>query len=318
VISLVQDPSSNKIARFCLSIFSTYPSRPPSEAYGSEEELISTLATVIRSIIDQRSNSRPAPRTQFYMFSPGEQSALQRHLIHTALISDEDDSRAQEALRLCIGALSQGASLLMTSLQPLVLSGALLDFLAQKGRMNKAEMVMCLERLELSTEGTQEQLRVRIHDEIQRLKREGGWSPTGDDGSPELGQLPRVVVLKREVERLLALPVPGYWDLPECAAALLSIDPKCPSDEVIFIQYRSEAIEEVDASLETRNWCIKEVLRCLRTKISSRSRGEPELLVNEARVLAPNFMDICRQPQLRKLFFMQQVCVSRSNGLTYF
>jgi hypothetical protein len=308
VISLVQDPSSNTIARFCVTIFSTYPSRPPTESCGGAEELVPTLASIIRSIIDQRANNRAPPRTQFYVFSHGERSALQRHLIFTALTSDGEDPEAQEALRLCIGALSEGASLLSTTLQPLVLSGALLDFLAQRGRMKKSEMIMCLERLGLSTEGTQEQLRVRIQDGIQRLKLEGGRPSTGDNGNPELGQLSRVVVVKKEVERLLALPLPGYWDLPECAAALLSVDPKCPSDEDIFIQYRNEAIENVDASLETRNWCVKEVLRRLRTSVCSRSTGRPELLVNEARVLTTNFMDICRQPQLRKLFFMQQVC----------
>ena len=38
----------------------------------------------------------------------------------------------------------------------------------------------------------------------------------------ELEQLPRVVVVAREVERLLALPIAGYWDLPECVLAAFS------------------------------------------------------------------------------------------------
>jgi hypothetical protein len=281
---------------------------------GNEEEMVSTIASVIQEIISLRLTNRAPPRTQFYVFSHSEQSALQRYLIETALTSDTDDFEAQNALRLCIGALCEGALLLSTSFQPLILSGALWDFLGQKGRRTKAEMKTCLERLGLPTEGTLEQLRTRIQDGVQRLKAEGGRSSSGDNGNPELGQLPRVVVVKREVERLLALPVPGYWDLPELAAALLSVDPKCPSDEDIFIQYRNNAVDQVDSSLETRNWCISEVIRCLRTSVSSRSTGGAELLVNEARVLTAHFMDICRQPQLRKLFFMQQVCRPIQHG----
>jgi hypothetical protein len=311
VLSVVQDPASTRIVRFCISSFSTIPSFPSLQICGSRDELVPELTSVIKTILNLTSPHQKSFRTQFYIFSPSEHAALQSHLINTALTVDEGDVESQTSIRFCIGALCEGAYLLLTSFQPLVLSGALLDFLGRKGQRNKAELKTCLERLHLSTEGSIEQLRTRIQEEVQRLKAEGGRLATGgrDDGRrTELGQLPRIVVVKSEVERLLALPVPGFWDLPECASTLLPRDPKCPSDENIFAQYRDNAISEVETMLEERNWCIMEVLRCLRMQISTRSTGGAELLVNDARVLSANFMDICQQSSLRKLFFMQQVC----------
>jgi hypothetical protein len=240
------------------------------------------------------------PLTQFYVFSAGEQAALQAHLIDNALTSTSGDD-----IRLCIGALAQGVSLLQTTFQPLLLSGALLNFLA-KGR--KVELQTYLDRmgLQVSTSGTLDALRHRIQQEIQRLQDEGRSGD--DDRRTELGQLPRVVVLKKEVESLLALPVPGSWDLAECAFTLLpsSPDRKCANDEDIFNAYRgSESLEVLEDKLEQRNSSIYAVLQNMRTRVSS---GGARLLVNDARKLTANFMDICKEDNLRKLFFMQQVC----------
>jgi len=243
-----------------------------------------------------RSVSDPAPRTQFYIFSLAEHSLLQRHLIETALTFT-----LQDDIRLCIGALSEGASLLSTAFQPLVLSGAFLDFLGKKGARKKAELQMCLERLGLSSEGTVEQLRLRVTEEIERLKREGGRLTAGSSRM-ELGHLPRVVVVAREIERLLALPIPGYWDLPECASSLLSQNPECPSDDDLFLDHKEGRSIQVNIGLQKRNWCIHEVVQNVRVRVASAT-----ILVNEARVLSAEFMDICRQEHLRKLFFMQQV-----------
>jgi hypothetical protein len=209
-------------------------------------------------------------------------------------------------IRLCIGALSEGASLLSTSFQPLILSGTLLDFLGKKGQRSKAELKICLQRLNLPTEGSAEQLRVRIQIELQRLKEEGGRMPL-DDHSTELGQLSRIVIVKRDVERLLALPMPGYWDLPECASTLLPVNHSCPSDEDIFFLHKNGTAKQFETALKGRNQCVYEVLQNFRSRVSSVSTRGPELLVNEARVLSANFMDICQEEYLRKLFFMQQV-----------
>lgn len=285
------------MAFFCLT---THPQQPdlPSFVYGPEKDLIPRLAALIRSINALQHTST----TQFYVWSSGEQSLLQSHLINSALSSSTDT----DDIRVCIGALAQGASLLQTTFQPLVLSGALLAFLG-KGNRTKAEYKACLERMELPTEGTIEVLRKRIDNETRRLRDHESTIPGKEDRRKEFGQLQRVVVLKREIERQLALPVAGYWDLPECALLLLSYETDCPSDEQIFMAYKKVASDESLADLlARRNQCIYSVLRSLRARAVSPTGSS--LFVNEGRELSTRFLDICMEPHLRKLFFMQQVC----------
>jgi hypothetical protein len=278
----------------------THPQQPdiPSFVYGSEKDLIPRLAALIRSINALQRTST----TQFYVWSSGEQSLLQSHIINSALSS----STNTDDIRVCIGALAQGASLLQTTFQPLVLSGALLAFLGKRNR-TKAEYKACLERMELPTEGTVEVLRKRIDNETRRLRDHESTIPGKEDRQKEFGQLQRVVVLKREIERQLALPVAGYWDLPDCALLLLSYEIDCPSDEQIFMAYKKVASDESLADLlARRNQCIYSVLKSLRARAVSPTGCS--LFVNEGRELSTRFLDICLEPQLRKLFFMQQVC----------
>ena len=307
VLSLIQDPASKTVVHYTVSIFPTLPVlRSFKPVWGEGNDLVPALASLIRTILEIRSVSDSVPRTQFYVFSSAEHGVLQRHLIDTALTLEPLDTALQADIRLCIGALSEGASLLSTAFQPLVLSGALLDFLGKKGARKKTELQTCLERLGLSRDGTVEQMRLRITEEVERLKGEGGRL-SAEPSRMELGQLPRVVVVAREVERLLALPIAGYWDLPECVSLLLSRNPQCPSDDDIFLDHKEGRSMQVKMSLQKRNWCIHEVIRNIRVRVANATTGHPELLVNEARALSVEFMDICRQEHLRKLFFMQQV-----------
>jgi hypothetical protein len=309
IISLLQDPANGRMASFCISTFSALPTFKDASITGQRDDLIPALASVITRLLEFRAPyCKTAPRTQFYIFSSNEEGTLQHHLVDAALVADANDANAQAAVRICIGALSEGASLLATSFQPLVLSGALLDFLYKKSR-NKSELVLCLQRLGLPTDGTTDRLRARVQDELSRLKGDRTAPATGndDDRRTEIGQLPRVVVVKRELERLLALPIPGYWDLPECATALLPSDPRCSSDDDIYALFKNGSAARVEAALKHRNRCVYDVLQNMRSRVSCRADGRPNLLINEARVLSANFMDICRHGHLRKLFFMQQV-----------
>lgn len=273
-------------------------------------DLVPTLALTIRTILSFKEPDGSAPRTQFYVFSAAEHSALQRCLVDTALTLGPEQRSLHDDVRLCIGAVSEGASLLSTSFQPLVLSGALLDFLGKKGARRKAELQMCLERLGLPTDGKVEELRLRIDDEVERLKREGGRS-NDRSSNMELGQLPRVVIVAREIERLLALPIPGFWDLPECSALMLFPESRSPSDEEILLEYKKENDTLLEGLLAKRNASIYKVIQNLRTRVASVPKT---LLVNEARILSAEFMDVCKQEHLRKLFFMQQVCIDCTLG----
>lgn len=273
----------------------------PSPIICVAKDVIAKLAHLIRSLEKLKGKGSREYTSQFYVWSSSEQALLQSHIINAALTSSVDDVDIQ----LCIGALAQGADLLRTTFQPLLLSGALLSFLG-KGRRAIAEYKTCLERMGLSTDGTVEALRKRIDNEVRKIQDDTS-RPGQEEQRKEFGQLPRVVLLKREIERQLALPMPGYWDLPECVASLLQdAEDVCPNDEQIFMAYKSlDNTEPMDDLLLRRNRLMYAVLKELRVRAVS-SAGH-SLFVNDAKILSTKFMDICQEPHIRKLFFMQQV-----------
>jgi hypothetical protein len=321
-LSLVLDPATDRVARFSLAVFARAPElalgdpRLQNQA-GGADALVHALAAALRAVLALE----PAVRAQTYVFSGAERAALQRHLVDAALSSatqTETDAKAAADVRLCVGALCEGAALLATAIQPPVLSGALLDFLRRKGGLSKGELRACLGRIGADAEGTVDELRARLEGEIERLKRLGGRGGASEGAEeetrggkragerPTVGELPRVVVLKREIERLVALPVPGYWELPECAAALLgaAAGGACPSDDAICEAHAAARADTAAALLAARNRTMRLVLREVRARVQSAGGG---LLVNAARPLTADFMDLCEQPHIRKLFYMQQV-----------
>lgn len=319
VISLVLDPATEGIAAYCITTFTSLQGigyRQPISGFA--DNLLDSLYQVVQHILDLNDILKDPPRTQCYMFSLAERTALQHFLINLALTADAEDDDHQESIRVCIGALCEGASLLATSFQPLILSGALLDFLGKRGEMTSEHLKTCLRRLGLPTAGrNDEELLRRIESEVERLKRQGKRAsgsdrPSDDDGPasrPEIGQLPPVVVLKKTIERLLALPVAGFWDLRNCHKIVATSSRlQCPSDDDIYSTYISNKRDDLTTALGTRNVCLYEVLTETRDLITKCSLRTKDILVNQARVLSSEFMDICRQDHLRKLFFMQQVC----------
>jgi len=296
-MSLIRDPSSPglEIRKFKIDVFTPVELPVHRKFYGEGWSLVPSLAFLIRAIMAINPRSPSGLRTQFYVWSVSEESALQAHLVDSALAST---SNAEE-VRICIGALAQGASLLQTKIQPTVLrSGALLGFLSRS--RTRPELVGCLERMGLPTGGCVSELRERISDHV----RETNECKGDGDKCIELGDVPRVVVLKREVEKLIALPIPGYWDLPDCASTLLS-DASCEDlrDEALYRMLKRNALE-LEEALERRNNLAFGILQEMRTRISDSGHN---LLVKEATVLRSSFVDLCRQEHLRKLFFMQQV-----------
>lgn len=272
-----------------------------------------TLANLIKLIKSLQEGLKPKTlTTQFYVWSSSDRSALQTNIIHAALSSD---ANADDA-RLCVGALAQGAALLQTAYQPLLLSGALLNFLSKKKRLKK-EYQACLARMDLSTTGTAEECRKRVEAAIIKFNEEKDNSSRTGQKQRELGQVSRVVVLKREMERLFALPVAGYWDLRECTEVLLprrTMDIPA-SEEELYRVYRRESAVELKNLLEMRNNAVYDVLVNMRER--TRPPRGPQLLLNEAKALSVNFMDLCRNDTLRKLFYMQQVRISALPGSTY-
>ncbi|KAF6763028.1 hypothetical protein DFP72DRAFT_986801 [Ephemerocybe angulata] len=263
-------PTNEDIEFFTVSLFDSLASE--GQAYsGKGSRFIIVLATIIREL----TSGDDAPTAQFYVWSPAEQALLQTHLIRQALVGEVD----REDIRLCIGALSQGASLLQTAFQPVLLSGALLAFLA-KGKRLKAEYQACLARMELSTDGTVPELRARVEQALERLQ---GIGPQASRDSHEFGQLPRIVIVKKEIESMIALPIAGYWDLQECAG-----------NEKIFKAFKKDSDGVLEEILSLRNSTIYATLNAARRVVKHHGQNLLE------------FMDVCRQDHLRKLFFMQQ------------
>jgi hypothetical protein len=298
-ISVVNDPSSPGSGGnyFCVTSFPRHVGiHIPPPIYSSNEDFIPKLAGLIRAIDSTTHTS------QFYVWSPGEHGLLQAHIINTALTSAANEID----VRLCIGAIMQGASLLQTTFQPLLLSGALLSFLGRDKKL-KADYQKCLSRLGLSTEGTVDVLRKRLGEELRRLQDTSTSPGITEARRKELGQLSKVVILKKEIGRQLALPVPGYWDLPDCVAQLLPASKiVCPYDEQILAAYKAEETDALNTLLARRNDLLYDVLKELRHRAVSASGHT--LFVNDAKRLSTQFMDFCTQPHIRKLFFMQQVC----------
>lgn len=292
---------------------------PTIRRTGLAETFLDDVYDIIQHVLDLNEAVDVPPRTQVYVFTAAERTALQRTLIELALTSDPADYGKQDMVRICIGALCEGVSLLSTSFQPLVLSGALLEFIGKKGGVSNSDLQLCIRRLGLPTNpGTDEELRVRIRNELGRLKACTGKvnAPShGDDGETlnrvEIGALPRVVILKNEIDQILALPVAGYWNLPQCHAVLGckdgGQDGLCPTEDAIYSAYVSKEVEYMKTLLARRTEYTHDVLKKAREVCASARGNLTHILVNQARPLHSEFMDVCNQDHLRKLFFMQQV-----------
>ncbi|TFK23145.1 hypothetical protein FA15DRAFT_670751 [Coprinopsis marcescibilis] len=294
LLSLVQDPAlpNPTLEYFFITAVLDRDSGVSFSCGGPSDIFVPALAETLRKVTHDLPR---LPATQFYVWSTGEQSLLQSHLINTALASDVD--RAD--IRLCIGALAQGASLLQTSFQPVLLAGALLSFLG-KSRRSKFEYIACLDRMGLDTSGSVPEMRTRIEVELQRLQG------AERDKPKEAGLLAPVAVLKKEVERLLAFPIPGYWDLRECYEALVGQPDvtEIPDDNDILSAFRlKDNTESLKKLLLVRNQSMYDVLKETRRHIEESGLN---LLVNEGKPMTSEFMDICRHDHLSKLFFMQQ------------
>lgn len=327
VITLVLHPQSKSILRFCVSAYSRVDYYMPAPAAtGDVTQLIPALAKTLHAILELPDYYSPPPRTQCYTFSLQEHTALIKHLIDAAVTNSTDPTgftNNQAAVRLCVGALCDGAELLATSLQPSILSGALLGFLDKKGERSENEMHRCLNRLGIPQSGARVKLEERLREEIERLKDEEYRHL--DDPRPEIGRLSRLVVVKHEIGKLLVLPFPGAWDLPECfsALSLRRISIHAPGEDQVYTAYKDKDYAQLQNLLALKNDCVYMVVRKLRRRVLTGSSSSADrkpasaeiklqgalqnVFVNNGKVLTAQFMDLCKQEHLRKLFFMQQV-----------
>jgi hypothetical protein len=273
-----------------------------SHQAGSAKDLVPKVSGLLHKVIEEV----PDRRIQIYTYSPMERTSIINYLIKEAL--EDQSSDMNEDIRLCLGALCEGTSLLRTTFQPAILSGVLLSFLSKKNTLSKKGLQTCCQRLSLKDDGTVEELRKRLEAEQKRLAEIGGRGGT-DITRREVGQLRKIVVLKQEVERLVSLPIPGFIDLPQTAQVLLGKDKAdCLSDDVLFGAWvnRPSVTIRWEQGLKQRNRCLHEIVMNLRKWLSEANLTD-KILLNEAKPLEPGMMDICESPQLKKLMFMLQV-----------
>jgi len=262
---------------------------------GSAREFVPAISDLLRRI----QTDAPAARTQIYTYSSPERGAIISHLISAAV----SGTYSSDDCGLCLGTLCEGASLLLTDYQPLILSGVLLSFLSKKNGLKFRQLKTCCKRLQLDDTGRAEVLRARIEAEQRRLAGAAESAPRGR----EVGQLGKVVVLKQEIQRLIALPIPGYIDLPQTAEALLhGADIGCASDDEVFAAWSTHDEAKLKRDLAARNRCMWALVRKVRDLIAASGPVE-KLLLNEAKPLEGGMLALCHSKPLGKLLFMLQV-----------
>jgi hypothetical protein len=224
----------------------------------------------------------------------------------------EDPEEKREDVRICLGALCEGTSLLVTTFQPPILSGVLLYVLSKRNTLTRPALQTCCERFGLSTDGTVEVLRKRLETEQRRLAELGGRAGDSADAlrRREVGQLAKIVVLKRELERMYALPTPGFVDLQSTVVALLGPDAKqqCEKDDTLFGMWSQGHAKNAgwEEGLRNRNKSMWQIVHEVRGVVYAEGLAS-KLLLNEAKPLDVGMMDICESEKLRKLLFMLQV-----------
>ncbi|KDR72127.1 hypothetical protein GALMADRAFT_74428 [Galerina marginata CBS 339.88] len=293
-ISVIHDISSTRSsgAYFCTSVHSKTVGLLRQPVIFSEgKDFVANFAGLIRRFQD----NIPHRSFQVYTWSTNEKSLLEKTLINT--VSNRDDI---QDTGLCIGTLLEGTALLSTDFQPLLFPEIFLQIITKEGK-SKAYYVEFLSRLGISTDGDTDALRARLQFAIRRLQKENGYTKYRNAWEP-----PVIIPLKEVVERQLAFPIPGYWDLPSCSSMLLSSTLTCPSDDEILVNYKTPSTRKTcQEQLQHRNNIIYSVLNCLRA-LAVTKNGK-SLLVNEAPPLSTKPTLICKEAAIRKLFFMQEM-----------
>ncbi|KAH7104745.1 P-loop containing nucleoside triphosphate hydrolase protein [Auriculariales sp. MPI-PUGE-AT-0066] len=280
VISLALDASSRCITHQVDVFFNNGPKVPLKKATDS---LLHDLGYIISSL----SQSRPNATVQFYTFSRAEQAALHQYLIDLALSIE----------------LEGDHFIVSTAFQPTILQEALTDWLSKSSAFKKPELQEIMRRLHLDGNGTIAVLRARLDQFISGLA-DAERARSGQSGGIS-NSLPRVVVLQEELERLIAVPSPGYWELPE--AVKLLINWGAASLKELAEHAAAGDMVELREALSDRGDACHKLIQSMRIRIARFTSDPASILLNDGRPLPTDaFMDLVGDQTLRKLFWMQQ------------
>ncbi|KAI8921333.1 hypothetical protein DFJ77DRAFT_545863 [Powellomyces hirtus] len=288
---------------------------------GSETEtfavtFIESLASLIQILLSKKDANLEASnqaisalRVQFYVYASAEQTALAQILVAEATLQPG----CSEATKLCIGALLNHSSVLLTTVQPELLSSQVLF------RVQKTALVPEVKRYlrifggpDVSLVGNKETLLARLEGIIN-----GSPKVTQETGLMRL--MPKVAVLSDCVQWIISMPVPGWYTIEECFAHLVSpgatasqsVSSKQDMWADMYTLFKSNpSSAELKFLLEKHSRTMQAVSKALRHSVESacQSSGKPieSVLPNVAREFEVLFIDVCRDLELRRLLFMCQ------------
>jgi hypothetical protein len=262
---------------FDIAVFHHAQLKQDMSMHGSNN-LVPSLARVIASI--------PTNATvQMYCFSPEEVLAIKRIIVQESLSDESDD------VRICIGAIVDIPLALLTTIQPELLDNSLYRSWTKASRQELEEH---LTSLGLATDGTVNALQDRLRDAM------------GSD-NPSLRRVPKIVSLHQATSELVALPGPGYTTLPECTKHILG---PClvPSDDELYTLATRDQLDTLSLKLRARGMTMYRIIQSLRSRLREYCGGDiSRVLTNDAHPLSPAYVQLCQDPNLRKLIFMHEV-----------
>ena len=262
---------------FDISVFHNAELQQNLSKQGSNN-LVPSLAGVISSI-------PPNATAQMYCFSPEEVLAINRIIVQESLSDESDD------VRICIGAVVDIPLALLTTIQPELLDNSLYRSWTKASR---PELEEHLTRLGLATDGTVKALQDRLRE-------------TMSSDNPSLRRLPKIVSLRHAISELVALPGPGYTTLPACTKHVLG-PCSVPTDDELYTLASRDQLDTLSLKLRARGMTMYRIIQCLRSRLRDHCGGViSRLLINESYPVSPAYVQLCQDPNLRKLIFMHEV-----------
>ena len=262
---------------FDITVFRNGVLKRELSTHGSNH-LVPNLARVISSI-------PPNAPTQFYCFSQEEVLIINKIIIQESLSNDSED------IRICIGAIVEIPLALLTTIQPELLDNSLYRSWNKAARLELQEH---LNLLGLDTDGPNKTLQARLRNAM-----------TSDN--PSLRRLPKIVSIHQAISELVALPGPGYTTLPECAKHLLG-PCSVPTDNELYTLASRDELDTLFLKLRARGMTMYRIIQSLRNRLRAYCGADlSPLLINDAHTLSPAYVQLCQDPNLRKLIFMHEV-----------
>ncbi|KAH6876936.1 hypothetical protein BKA70DRAFT_1127786 [Coprinopsis sp. MPI-PUGE-AT-0042] len=292
VMSVLQDFSTTDglVKAFHVNVYNnlTCGDDPWFSLLGKEEGFISNMAYILSRIKAYRASPSSA---QFYVWLPSEDAAIQKHL---RVMSGRHRSNSQdEELRQCIHTLAHGTSWACTPFSPPVMNHGLYHFL-HKRTQSSGELGGFLRRMGMATRGGPEELRGRIQNYVEEAKPQ----------HPVVA--PPITALRTEVERVLALPIPGRWGLAECYSALfstMSSSVNLPPDTQIFVSLQKGNSNDAKDALSLRTQMVYTVLKSLRVRARESAKA---VFVAIPQPFPRRNQSLCQQIHLKQLFSIQE------------